>query len=254
MVEEAAYKNLFDKQSREYSRFRPRYPAELFEFLAESTPARSIAWDVGTGSGQAALALAEFFQKVLATDSSEAQIKEASDHERINYQLSPAEHCSLADSSCDLITVANALHWFDKNAFYNEAKRVLKNNGVLAVWCYSLLHVPEQLKPAVEDFYKFIEDYWPPPVKELVLNGHRYLDFPFLELEAPELSIDSSWHLEGIIGFYSSWSAVQIYKNRKGSDPLERLKNKIRECNIPVELLEQPIRVRLPLHIQIGRK
>lgn len=45
---------LFVKQAKQYAATRPGYPLQLFRFIASKTPSRDLAWDVGTGSGQAA--------------------------------------------------------------------------------------------------------------------------------------------------------------------------------------------------------
>jgi ubiquinone/menaquinone biosynthesis C-methylase UbiE len=247
MAESKSYYTLFDQQSESYSRFRPSYPAELFEFLAGLTAERELAWDVGTGSGQAASMLAEYFERVHATDSSESQVSQAPKHERITYKVTPAESSELADSSCDLITVASALHWFDRDAFYAEAKRSLKNGGVLAVWCYSLVVPPQMIEKAIEEFYAQIEEFWPAPI-QLVKDHYRTIEFPFAEIAAPEFTIRESRPISELLGFYSSWSAVQAFKTQRGEDPIAELAAKI----AAIVDLDTSIELNLPLYLRVG--
>jgi hypothetical protein len=78
------FKDYFSRQSGQYTLFRPRYPRELFHFLAATAPDRQRAWDCGTGNGQAAVDLAADFSEVIATDPSERQIAHALPHDRVH--------------------------------------------------------------------------------------------------------------------------------------------------------------------------
>ena len=127
---------LFSTVAREYANFRPGYPPELFAWLARVAPARDAVWDCGCGSGQASTALAGHFALVHATDISPEQIAAARPHPRVRYAVARAEQSGLPAGSVDLVTVAQALHWFDVNAFYAETRRVARPGGVLAVWNY----------------------------------------------------------------------------------------------------------------------
>src|SRR5262245_26273424 len=136
-----SFKDHFSTQAGEYMLYRPRYPRALFEFLASIAPARDRAWDCGTGNGQAATALAEFFAEVVATDPSASQLVHARRHPKVRYLEAAAEQCPLADESVDLVTVAQAVHWFDLTKFYAEVRRVGRAGGVLAVWSYGLAKI-----------------------------------------------------------------------------------------------------------------
>ena len=140
-----AFKDHFSQQTTGYAKFRPQYPRALFEYIASVAPNEQLALDCATGNGQAALALTEFFENVIAIDASERQIASAPAHPRLEYRVAPAEATGLTNHSCDVITVAQALHWLDLDAFYPEARRVLKSGGVLAVWSYNVASLPEAL-------------------------------------------------------------------------------------------------------------
>ena len=67
----------FSAHAQNYARFRPTYPTELFAWLASQSPGHRLAWDCGTGNGQAALGLADHFVHVHATDLSPQQLAQA---------------------------------------------------------------------------------------------------------------------------------------------------------------------------------
>jgi SAM-dependent methyltransferase len=157
----------------------------LFEYLASIAPGHALAWDCATGNGQAALGLVPYFERVIATDASEGQVRNAFQHERITYRIAPAERSGIESSSVDLVTVAQAMHWFNLHDFYAEVKRALRPGGVLAAWCYPLTSVTPEVDRVILDFADgTIRDYWPPEL-DAVFDGYRSLDFPFEEIEAP---------------------------------------------------------------------
>ena len=130
-----------------YASYRPRYPDALFDWLRARLPAAQRVWDCGTGSGQAAASLAERFQLVVATDPSLAQLAHAERANAPHYVAMTAEAGALVSGSMDLVTVAQALHWFDRGAFFLEARRVLVPGGLLAIWSYGL----PSIEPAIDE-------------------------------------------------------------------------------------------------------
>ncbi|HEY6066574.1 MAG TPA: class I SAM-dependent methyltransferase, partial [Thermoanaerobaculia bacterium] len=166
-----------------YAEHRPRYPDRLFEWVAGLAPRRELAWDCATGNGQAALGLADHFERVIATDASPAQIAAAVPHPRVEYRVAPAESSGLAAESADVVTVGQALHWFDRPAFYAEVRRVLRPGGVLAAWTYGhcLLGDPSA-DAAMRRFYsETVGPCWPPE-RALVDEGYRSIELPFEEI------------------------------------------------------------------------
>lgn len=222
------FKDYFSHQAADYARFRPAYPAELFAYLASLCRERELAWDCGTGSGQAAIGLADYFQKVIATDLSKKQLAGAAAHPRVVYQIAAAEETSIPPASIDLITVAQALHWFDLDRFYAEVRRVLKPAGVLAVWCYNLPKIAPAIDSLLEEFYsQTLGPYWSPE-RRLVEEAYRYLPFPFAEIPAPAFSLVTEWDFQNFAGYLSTWSAVQEFIRRRGMNPLDLLLNALR--------------------------
>ena len=215
------FQDHFSRLAPAYARSRPGYPAELFDYLADLAPVRDLAWDCGTGNGQAARGLARHFLHVHATDASADQLGHAQPHDRVAYRQEPAESVSLASAVVDLVTSAVAVHWFDFDQFYAEVRRVLKPGGVIAVWTYHLPHVDARVDPIVSHYYgTLLAGYWPDRLR-YVDQRYRTLPFPFDELPAPVFDMSVSWTLEQLAGFLASWSAAPRYQQAKGHHPLE---------------------------------
>ncbi len=219
----AQFKDHFSKQADQYAAYRPRYPAELFQKLASLSNSRQQAWDCATGNGQAAYALAEFFEQVIATDASANQIANALAHDNIHYEVSPAEKTRLKKNSIDLITVAQALHWFNLEDFYVEVKRVLKPGGIIAVWSYNFLDLSPEINEILNDFYSNkVGVYWPPE-RSLVEAGYQDIYFPFKEIKVPVYHMSAQWNMAQLLGYLGTWSAVQRYLDDTGESPLPEL-------------------------------
>jgi ubiquinone/menaquinone biosynthesis C-methylase UbiE len=179
----AESKDHFGRVAGEYATFRPHYPDTLYQWLASIAPNHRLAWDAGTGNGQAAVALADYFSRVLATDFSVGQIGQAIAHPRIEYRVAPAEQSGLDDQSADLVTVAQALHWFDIPAFFTEVERVLVPSGVVAAWTYGVVHADStETDQILNDFYYREIGPWWPENRRLVEEGYQTIAFPFHRL------------------------------------------------------------------------
>jgi SAM-dependent methyltransferase len=215
---------LFSTVAREYANFRPGYPPELFAWLARVSPSLNAVWDCGCGSGQASTALAQYFEAVYATDVAPEQVAAARPHPRVRYAVAPAEHSGLENSSVDLVTVAQALHWFDVDAFYAEARRVARPGALLVVWNYPRPRfVAAGLDHCFLDFYTdVVGSYWPPERRHIEAN-YSTLPFPFEPVDAPAFALELNWTLEQVIGYVSSWSATARYRKALGEDPVPRL-------------------------------
>jgi SAM-dependent methyltransferase len=242
----------FSRVAVAYASFRPHYPDELFTLLADLSPGRRRVWDCATGSGQAAVALARAFDRVVATDASAAQVRQAAAHPRVTYHVARAEAPGLAGASVELITVAQALHWFDLNRFYAEAKRVLVAGGLLAVWTYANLQVDGgPIDRALGEFYSdVIGPYWPEE-RRLVETGYRTLPFPFDEVSIASPPMGASWTRSRLLGYVRTWSAVQRYVEATGENPIPALEQRIAAH---WEDPESPRRIEWPLTVRAGRR
>jgi SAM-dependent methyltransferase len=216
------FRDHFSKQAQTYAQHRPHYPAGLFEYLASLAPARELAWDCGTGNGQAACGLVRHFGRVVATDASAAQINQAQPQERVSYGVGQAERVSLASDRVDMIAVALAVHWFDLERFYQEARRVLKPEGVLAVWTYYLPVIEVEIDRLLTAYYEMLGDYWPERF-HFVDERYQTLPFPFTELSPPTFAMTAEWDLNQIAGFLNSWSATRRYREANGRHPLDEI-------------------------------
>lgn len=217
-----SFKDYFSHQAAGYARFRPRYPTDLFSHLASLAPSRTLAWDCGTGNGQAAVGLAGYFERVVATDASGEQLAHAEPHPRVTYRQGAEGNSGLGDAEADLVTAAQALHWFDPDAFYAEVRRVLVSGGVIAVWCYGLLRVGREIDRLLDRFtYQTVGPYWAPERRH-VETGYRDLPFPFDELPFPACAMEVNFTLDDLAGFLDTWSAVRRYREAVGEDPVPR--------------------------------
>jgi SAM-dependent methyltransferase len=214
-------KDLFSRQSSAYARFRPTYPEALFDWLAEVAPARRLAVDVGAGNGQAARALADRFERVVAVDPSEAQLAQAPAHERVTYRCGAAEATGLDAGVADLMVAAQAFHWFDHPRFFVEAERVVRPGGVVAVWCYDLARITPEVDAVVHDLAQVrLGPYWEPE-RRLVADGYRGVTFPFAELAPPPFEMRLTWRLEQLVGYLGTWSPLTRYRAQHGESALD---------------------------------
>ncbi len=255
-----SFKDHFSTGSPDYAAFRPTYPPALFAWLAGLCKEPERAWDCATGSGQAARELAQHFKHVIATDASAEQIRAAVAVPGLEYRIAQAETSGLQDDSVDLITVAQAVHWFDLERFYAEARRVLHPGGVIALWCYDRLVLPGAMDQALERFYAHtIGPYWPPE-RALVDDHYRNLTFPFDELPAPHFAIELSWSLPRLIAYLSTWSAVKRYIAAKGLNPLPALEAELAAlwCTGPDAsqdcVGDGALSLAWPLFLRVGRR
>jgi len=213
-------KDYFSSQSKLYATFRPTYPKELYEFIFQFVTEKKVAWDCATGNGQVANYLSTHFHEVYATDISQQQLDQATKQNNIFYSLCPAEKTVFQENQFDLITVAQALHWFDRDAFYNEAIRAGKPGSLLAVWGYALLYIEPIIDEIIMDYYNHsVGPYWD-NARKLVEEQYKTISFPFEEIHPPPFSIKVQWTLNQLSGYLSSWSATQKYIREKGQDPV----------------------------------
>lgn len=232
-----SFKDHFSGHAELYARFRPTYPAALYDWLvayaAESTGIAAegmTVWDVATGSGQAAVELAERTGRVLATDASSRQLSHATTHPRVRYACAPAEAPPLPEDSVALITVAQAIHWFDVPAFVRAARRVARPGAVLAAWTYELFTVYAPVDDIVADLYHGpVGEHWPPERRHIEA---RYETIPFPENAnaPPSFEMRAEWTVEQVIGYLRTWSSVRGFARVTGQDPVEPIESSLREA------------------------
>lgn len=242
------WKDHFSGHAAEYAAARPRYPSALFAALARCCRRRQRAWDCATGNGQAALALAEHFDEVLATDASETQVAAASAHPRVRYRVATAEQPGIDAESLDLITVAQALHWFDINRFFAAAARCLRPGGALAYWCYGFCSIEPECDRVAQSIYAGLDDHWPPE-RAIVERGYRDIEPPFAALSLPAFEMTVRWSVEDMLAYIRTWSACQRAARATGADPLETAGDRLRASWGPGLRL-----VRWPIYLTACRK
>ena len=194
----------------------------MFEFLGTITPSRELAWDCATGNGQAAVELANVFHHVVATDASAGQIANAEPCSRVEYRVAPAEQSGLERDSVDLVMVAQALHWLDRDRFYPEVQRILKPNGVFAASAYNLLRTERPIKETIKRYYyEIIGPYWPP--ERALIEHFAEIPFPFREHKTKSFEIEAEWNLEQLIGYLWSWSSTQRFVAATKRNPIDQI-------------------------------
>jgi SAM-dependent methyltransferase len=244
------FKDHFSTRSGDYAHYRPTYPPALVVYLGSIAPGRDLALDCGCGTGQLSVLLTEAFARVVATDASAPQIASTEAHAHVEYRVAPADHSGLADGSADLITVAQAAHWFDLDAFYAEVRRVLKPRGILALITYGVIKADGAAGKLLDHFYyDVIGPYWPPERRH-VESGYRELAFPFAEVTPPELAMTAEWSLPEVLGYVDTWSAVRNAEKALGREPYERF-----SADLTVAWGDPARRqtIRWPLSLRIGR-
>lgn len=214
------FKDHFSRQAALYAKSRPTYPDGLFDYLASLVKTNDLCWDCATGNGQAAVSLSKYFKKVIATDGSKQQLHAAPPVSNIEYREALAENSGLPDHCTDLITVAQAAHWFDLHKFYAEAERVAKKGSLLAVWTYSEARISPEIDKVVEKFeYGFLEKYWPDQ-RWYVRNKYQTLPFPYKTWETPPFACTMNWNKAQWLNYVQSWSAYDNYKRKNSAEPL----------------------------------
>ena len=241
-------KDNFSKQADTYAKYRPAYPPELFEFIFDLVKQKELAWDCGTGNGQTAIVLSKFFSNVYATDISKKQIDNATRTTNIQYEVERAEQTKLKNHSVDLITVSQALHWFDFDRFYEEVKRVSKRDGIIAAWTYSLLEIDPAIDKIIRDYhFCTLEQYWD---KERVYvdNAYETIPFPFKKLPVPQFHIKLNWNLQQFEGYLNTWSALQKFIAKNNYNPVQELIERIKQ-HWPANEIRPVI---FPVHLKVS--
>lgn len=221
------FKDHFSGHAADYSAYRPTYPRALFEFLAGCCARRRHAWDCATGNGQTALAVAHHFEHVTATDASAEQLRAAARHPRVEYRVAAAEASGLDAHDIDLVTVSQALHWFDIGRFFAEARRVLAPGGVLAVWSYDLCRVAPACDAIIREVYTALDDYWPPE-RRIVESRYAGIEMPVPEIATPGFEMIQSWSVDAMLGYLRTWSAFRRCLEETGVDPVAKVEGRLR--------------------------
>ncbi|WP_443944976.1 class I SAM-dependent methyltransferase [Pedobacter sp. AW1-32] len=240
-------KDNFSTQAAEYAIYRPTYPKELYDYLFSLVNNFNAAWDCATGNGQVARVLAENFNQVYATDISEKQLSQALKLPNITYKVESSEKANVPNSSFDLITVAQAIHWFNFEAFYAEVKRTLKPDGIFAVLGYGVMTIDHDVDLVVHKLYETIlGKYWDAE-RRYIEEKYQTIPFPFEEINAPHFDIKTTWNFDQLIGYLNTWSSLQHYKKTNDRNPLEYVMIELKEAwgNAAQKDVQFPILIRI---------
>jgi SAM-dependent methyltransferase len=221
------FRDYFSGHAGDYASGRPVYPPSLVMALAERCRGHELALDCGCGSGQLSTLLAERFERVVAIDPSAPQIAHALPHPRVEYRVAPAEHSGVAGQSADLVVAAQAVHWFDQPAFWQEVRRVARPGALCALVTYNLLHIEPRIDACIRHFHDVVlQEHWPPE-RASVINDYRDIAFPFPELAMPPLEIVAEWQFEGLINYLKTWSALKLAEKKLPESPLVAVRREL---------------------------
>lgn len=242
-------KDNFSTQSNQYAKYRPSYPPELFDYINTIVANKNTVWDCGTGNGQVAIELSKTFDNVFATDISEQQLNNAQKANNISYSLQPAEKTNFNNDFFDLIVVAQAIHWFDFEKFYTEVKRTAKQDGLLCVLGYGLLKISTEIDIVINDFYtNTIGSYWDKE-RRYIDENYTTIPFPFEEISSPNFVNTQLWSLHHLMGYLSTWSAVQHFIKTNHYNPMDQLQKQIE----PLWENDELKPVNFPILLRLGR-
>ena len=234
----------FSAHADGYAAYRPAYPAELAEWLADAAPRTALAWEAGCGSGQLSVPLASRFERVIATDASAEQLERAAPHPRVAYRPASAEASGLPEGAADLAVAAQAAHWFDLEAYYAEVRRVAAPGALVALISYGPTRIAPEIDPHVEGFrLRTLGPYWPPERRH-VEDGYASLPFPFHEIRAPALEITLDWTLDELLGYVRSWSALRSMAPEDADLLLGALRRQVEEDWGATRSVRWPLAVR----------
>jgi SAM-dependent methyltransferase len=220
-------KDYFSGHAADYANFRPHYPTELIKYISKLIKYRGVAWDCACGNGQLAVALANHFHLVMATDISENQISKAPANKGIFYTVQSAEKTDFPDAYFDLITIGQALHWFNLPAFYKEAKRVLTPNGLIVAIAYGFVKINPELDAIINRLYSdTLGDYWPPE-RQLIEDKYASIFWPFTPLDFPAFEMKCNWSLTQMMGYLNTWSAVKAYEKANHLNPVQDISEEL---------------------------
>lgn len=240
-------KDNFSGSAAIYAAYRPQSPQSVYDFIL-SHCRHGNAWDCGTGNGQVAARLADSFDHVYGTDISAEQLSHATQRENITYLQERAERTTLPANSIDLVTAAQAIHWFDFDNFYTEVRRVCRPGALVAAWTYSLLRLTQPVNDVIDHLYKDItHPYWDKE-RDHVDAGYATIPFPFERIAIPEFTITQHWTVEQLTGYLRTWSGVIHYRKQTGIDPVATIAADLQRAWGTTPLLE----VTWPVHMLAG--
>jgi len=244
-----AFADHFSTISARYAQYRPHYPRALVDALADRSPACDVAWDIGCGTGQLSVALAQRFARVIATDPAQAQLDQAEAAPGVEYRRAPAEASGLPDASVDLAVAAQAAHWFDWPRFLVEVGRVARPGALIALVTYGYGAFAGDA-PLIAFYRDVLGPYWPPE-RVHVENGYRDLVLPWPAVEVPEIAMTASWTRDELLGYVGTWSATVKLVAKEGTAPVERFAAQLAQ-SWPAP--EERRTIRWPLTLVLARR
>lgn len=235
--------------SKEYLKFRPVYPDSLVSYIGSLKPADSTVWDCGTGNGQLAFLLSDHYKIIYASDISEVQINHAKQKQNIKYKVTTAENSGFEDAFFDLITIAQAIHWFDFDLFYSEVRRVSRTGALICICGYGNIETKDESMPIINHLYsETLNGYWDVQ-RKYIDESYKTIPFPFDELVVPEFEMKFEWSIDQLCGYLGTWSGLIKFSKETGENPIHEVYNKLTQLFSP----DYKIKVRFPILLRVGK-
>jgi len=149
----------FGARNRAYRTFRPTYPDRLMTVILGAMPSRhrSLAFDLGAGTGQATQLLLSHFDRVVAIEADPRMAGQIDPAANLEVVVSTAEAVEIGDSVADLITSGTAFYWMDGPKVVDHMRRWLKPDGLAAIYRYGLPEAPGPVMALVDREFR---DHW----------------------------------------------------------------------------------------------
>lgn len=200
----------FSTRVEAYVKYRPGYPAAMLDFLADELAMGHEAQvaDIGAGTGILTTLLAPRVARVWAVEPNDemrgAARRLLADMGNIGWSHGSAEATGLPTGSVDLITVAQAFHWFDRAAFRQECQRLLRPGGRVALIWNDRLTNTDFLKAYEEGLHAYSGDY--EEVNHRNLDEHDFNAFFEGEYRLDRFENRQLFDLDGVLGRLNSSS------------------------------------------------
>jgi ubiquinone/menaquinone biosynthesis C-methylase UbiE len=200
-----------------YSKDRPYLHPEIIQRVKLKLKLSNkvgYALDVGCGAGLSTIALKEVAKNIVGVDSSEKMIKSAIQSKNIEYFNYPAEHLPFRNKF-DLVTVAGALNWINRQKFFTEAKNILSKTGVIIVYDIYILGVMEKEKK-FKTWYinEYLKRYPKPPRDESQITSKEAMSYG-LEFDSEDYNGEAKFTLDSYIKYMFTQSNITTAINNK---------------------------------------
>ncbi|KAL4426897.1 hypothetical protein ABPG74_008821 [Tetrahymena malaccensis] len=231
-------------QGQNYDKYRPKYPSKFFDLILKDLNSKESYLDVGCGTGQMLFKLNSHFKIAVGTDLSEKQVSVATEkisnnQNYMNVKVIQSDANNLISSlqknslplNYDLVTVGQALHWFEVEKFLQLTQSKILNqnqNSRLAVAAYywdgfDIDINNEQLsgKQIHEQYYNSIKNYYDFDRDNLYSNYKHYPFNKYFEQTSEDSFIEKDiFQLDDLVRYMKTSSAYNTLVEQNSKNPI----------------------------------